>query len=110
MKRGLLKEQILATLERDEVSRNSDIRLTQVLWWTYYRRYFTKDFANCDWCIRIQHLSKLPREDHIARIRRVIQNDEKRFVPTDRSVAIKRGFDEVEAWRGYLGYTTGDTL
>lgn len=109
MKRGLLKEQILEALRIDEKSRNSDIRLTQVVWYKFYNRYLFDNY-NGDMSIAFKDLNNVPREDHIARIRRVIQNDEHKYVPTDRSVALKRGFDNVNEWRSWLGYSSGETL
>lgn len=42
-------------------------------------------------------------KDTIKRIRAKIQNDLKEFLPTDASVAKKRGWQEDE-WRKFLGY------
>lgn len=98
----MLERQIRNVLATDERSRNSDIRLTQMLWWTHYRGYMKmidgKVFVN------VAHLYDLPREDNVKRIRAKIQNDHKEFLPTDPSIAKKRGWQEDE-WRGYLGYS-----
>lgn len=102
-----LESQVLKVLEKDEASRNSDIRLMQVLWYTYYREHITE--INGKYFIEIGSLKTLPREDNIKRVRAKIQNVQKKFPPTDPAVAIKRGW-EIDTWRDYLGYPTGDPL
>lgn len=108
MKKGQLEKQIRTVLQQDEQSRNSDIRLTQMIWWTFHRSSIQvidgKPFVN------MQDLYKLPREDNIKRIRAKIQNELHQFVPTDEKVALKRGFTNVAEWREYLGYESGDYL
>lgn len=101
MKKGQLDYQVRHTLEMDVKSRNSDIRLTQVLWWNHYRSYM----KNIDGKIyvNVADLFTLPREDNIKRIRAKIQNVEKKWLPTDPAIAKKRGWQEDE-WREYLGY------
>lgn len=85
----------------DEKSRNSDIRLTQMIWWNYYK----SSLLNHDGKIYVNmaDLYNLPREDNIKRIRAKIQNDLKEFLPTDPAIAKKRGWQEDE-WRKFLGY------
>ena len=102
-----MEKKIRAILESDEQSRNSDIRLTQVYWWIYYKEYM--EVINGRAYILLADLNKLPSQDGIKRIRAKIQNDHKEYLPTDKAVAIKRGMTEVE-WREYLHYPTGDTL
>jgi len=101
MKKGLLENQVRHTLLVDEKSRNSDIRLTQVLWWNHYRN-FTKLIDGSIY-VNVADLATLPREDHIARVRRRVQNVLKEYPPTDLEIAKKRGWEEDE-WREYLGY------
>jgi len=101
MSKGLLEKQIRHILATDEKSRNSDIRLTQMIWWNYYRKDLLE--TNNKVYVDISALYHLPREDNIKRIRAKIQNDLKEFLPTDASVAKKRGWQEDE-WRRFLGY------
>lgn len=101
MKKGQLDYQVRHTLEMDVKSRNSDIRLTQVLWWNHYRSYMKMIDGKV--YVNVAHLYDLPREDNIKRIRAKIQNDLKEFLPTDPAIAKKRGWKEDE-WREYLGY------
>jgi hypothetical protein len=59
-----LKEKVLYCLKTDEQARNSDIRLTQVIWWHYHRNKLFKD-DNGNVCVKIRDLFDLPREDNI---------------------------------------------
>lgn len=94
-----LDKKVRYCLDKDEQSRNSDIRLTQVIWWTFYR----DDLKEVDgvFYVGLGKLFELPREDNIKRIRAKIQNEERLFLPTDPAVAKKRGWKEDE-WREYL--------
>lgn len=95
-----LDKKVRNILHTDEKSRNSDIRLTQLIWWTYYSQHIHK--FNESYYVEITSLFDLPREDNIKRIRAKIQNEEKLYLPTDPAVAKKRGWNEDE-WREYLG-------
>lgn len=97
-----LREKVLRTLEQDEQSRNSDIRLMQMIWFTYYRNFLFKNELQ-NWCIRIANLYELPREDNIKRIRAKIQNVDKKFLPTSQEVRKQRKINE-EDWRKHLNY------
>lgn len=102
-----LEAKVRKVLAEDEKSRNSDIRLTQMIWWRFYqpkmRQFEGKTYVG------ITDLFELPREDNIKRVRARIQNVEKKFLPTNPEVAKKRGW-KIEEWREYLGYRTGDHL
>lgn len=95
-----LDKKVRYCLKIDEASRNSDIRLTQVIWWTYYRDSL-KEIDNVFY-VSLGKLFELPREDNIKRIRAKIQNEERQYLPTNAAVAKKRGWNEDE-WRSYLG-------
>ena len=88
-------------LATDTDSRNSDIRLTQAIWWHWHRDSIRE--VDGQYYINIKDLFNLPREDNIKRIRAKIQNVEHKYLPTDPEVAKKRGWEE-EEWKGYLGY------
>lgn len=108
MTKGTLEKQIRAVLALDEQSRNSDIRLTQLIWWKYYRSDI--EMVNGKPYVSMMSMFKLPREDNIKRIRAKIQNDQHQFLPTSAEVAKKRSWN-IEEWRTYLGYENkGDTL
>jgi hypothetical protein len=97
-----LKDDILEVLRDDEQSRNSDIRLTQVLWWRFYNNKMVK-LGDGKIAVRLSDLFELPREDHVKRIRAVIQNEENRYLPTSEEVRKKRLINE-EKWLAYLEY------
>lgn len=97
-----LDKKIRYALDHDEKSRNSDIRLTQVIWWTFYRDSLKE--IDSVYYVSLGKLFDLPREDNIKRIRAKIQNEEKLYLPTDPAVAKKRGWNEDE-WRRHLGYS-----
>ena len=105
--KGVLEIQIRATLAIDEQSRNSDIRLTHVIWARYYPKYVKT--IDGKMYVEMKAMYDLPREDNIKRIRAKIQNELHEFLPTDPEVAKKRGW-EIDEWREYLGYPTGDPL
>lgn len=93
---------VIRVLVEDEQSRNSDIRLTQCLWYRFYSsRMVTLEDGKV--AVRLADLFELPREDNIKRIRAVIQNVEHKFLPTDPDVRKKRGIQE-EEWRKFLGF------
>lgn len=96
-----LEHKVLATLASDKQSRNSDIRLTQAIWWRYYREHLT--VVDNKWYVKLESMYELPREDNIKRVRARIQNVDRKYLPTDIEVAKKRGWKEQE-WREYLGY------
>lgn len=89
MKKGLLEKQIRHIMATDEKSRNSDIRLTQMIWWNYYK----SSLLNHDGKIYVNmaDLYNLPWEDNFMRILAKIQNDLKEFLPTYPTIAKKRG-------------------
>lgn len=89
-----LKEMVLVVLRDDQETRNSDIKLTHVIWQRYYGVGDT---------IRLSQMYDLPREDNVKRIRAKIQNEEKLYPPTEWKIAKARGFKEQE-WRDLLGY------
>lgn len=105
--KGQLEKHIRAVLAKDERSRNSDIRLTHAIWVTYYRKHIK--MIDGQPYVQMKAMYDLPREDNIKRIRAKIQNDLHEFLPTDPEVARKRGW-EIDEWRAYLGYPSGDTL
>lgn len=99
MKIKMLDKQVRTVLAEDEKSRNSDVRLTQVIWWKFYPN--SVGFHNDKAFVYLERMFELPREDNIKRIRAKIQNEEKLYLPTDRAVAKRRGWLEDE-WRMYL--------
>lgn len=82
-------------------TRNSDIELTKTIWIQFYPQHiFGRDGRAY---IQLCDLWELPREDAIARCRRIVQNDEKKYPPTDWKIAEARGWLS-DDWKKALGY------
>jgi hypothetical protein len=98
-----LKDKILVCLQRDEESRNSDIRLTQTLWWTYHNSSIIKQEVDGEavYFVKLRDLFTLPREDAIKRVRAIIQNVDHKFLPTKEEVRKQRKINE-ERWLTYV--------
>ncbi len=93
-----LKKQIEYILEGSEKARNSDKWLTWRVWTKFY---------GFNGSLTWEKFESLPDEDDIKRIRAKIQNDEKKYLPTEWSVAKKRKWNK-ERWELFLGYTLMD--
>lgn len=87
-------------LEHYPDTRNSDIRLTHVIWYVYYKEKIR--FLDGKAVVALEDMYELPREDNVKRIRATVQNVDHLFVPTEWEVAKRRGMKE-DDWRGYLG-------
>lgn len=100
-----LYKKVITCLRDYPETRNSDIELTRRIWLVYYRAYLRwfADPLDNEALVPLKYLNELPREDNIKRIRAAIQNDEKKFIPTNWKVAQKRKWEEIE-WRKALGY------
>lgn len=95
-----LKEKILWILSEDEQSRNSDIRLTQMIWYKFHSNKLLK-LDDGTQAVRLKDLFDLPREDNIKRLRAKIQNEEHKFLPTTMEVRKKRKINE-RIWHDYM--------
>ncbi len=106
-----LKEKVKKTLEIDIESRNCDIRLAQMVWYIYHRDSLHKDQNGIYW-VKMRDLSVLPREDHISRVRRKIQESAfidvmngkqsaVQYLPTRPEVVKQRKMNE-DNWRSFL--------
>lgn len=86
-----VKEWVLHFLKTDERCRNSDK-------WLTYRvlRQYTSIY------IPFADFQKMPSFESIRRTRAHVQNQEKKFLPTDANVRKKRRIRE-EEWRKYFG-------
>lgn len=102
-----LRDMIEERLENVEKARNSDVTLTIEVWKKYYPEYVLDTSQGEKSGIFLDALFILPREDNIKRIRATIQNEEKKFLPTDPEVRRKRKISE-EEWYDYLGYARRD--
>jgi len=98
-----LRDMVETVLKDVEETRNSDIKLTIAIWIKYYPDHVLNTSRGDKTGIFLESLYKLPREDNVKRIRAKIQNDEKKYLPTDPDVRRKRKISE-EEWYSYLGY------
>lgn len=93
-----LRRAVEKMLEQDEASRNSDQRLTLMLWVKYFPSRI-KEIEGVKH-IALRDIMDLPREDNVKRLRAKIQNEEHKWLPTDEKVREARGILE-ETWRHY---------
>lgn len=92
---------IYQILREHPESRNSDSWLTCKLWATFYPTKIKRDADGKNPSVALKDILDLPREDHIKRIRAIIQNEEGKFLPTSLEVARQRKINE-ETWRTYI--------
>jgi hypothetical protein len=85
-------EHILAELPP---TRNSDVLLCIRIWQEFYPELVKNDSVN------IYDLFKLPREEHICRIRRKIQHDQNKYLPTNKDIARQRNINMAK-WTSYM--------
>jgi len=98
----VLKNQVEYCLINYPHTRNSDISLTIKLWEEFYPESILITHDNGVHCIPLNYLFIIPREDNIKRVRANFQS-KGQFLPTEKEIAIKRGWKE-EEWRKALGY------
>jgi|GEM_PF-1571091 len=107
MKKEKIKKQVLTVLHDVPKTRNSDIELTIEVWKRFYKEHLILGKDQKTHYISIYKLFDLPREDIISRIRRKIQNEEQKYLPTSIKVFEARARKSKE-WREYLGYYSKD--
>lgn len=99
-----LKTKVEQILSNYEAARNSDITLMLLLWEQFFPEYIEISRSGRK-MVDIKALYDLPREDNIKRVRAEIQNVERRYLPTDIMIFIKRARLSDE-WKQVLGYRT----
>lgn len=92
---------VWSVLKHYPETRNSDITLTQMIWKLFFPQYIVK--IDGREYIDIQYLFRVPREDHIKRMRAKIQNVRREWLPTDLKIFVERARLSAE-WKEYLGY------
>jgi hypothetical protein len=95
-----LKNKVLFILEHYRESRDSDQWLTLKLWCVYYPSRIKEDEKGKKY-VYLTDVLHLPREDNVKRIRAIIQNEEKKFLPTSLEVAKQRKINEAD-WYSYI--------
>ena len=101
-----LKAKVLAVLESNPETRNSDIALTIELWRRYYPNTILIGTSGVEG-VRLKDLYDLPREDNVKRVRAQIQNVEHLYLPTSWEVAKQRKINE-DRLREAMGYPPRD--
>jgi hypothetical protein len=97
-----LRKKVLHCLEKHQLTRDDDLLLTQTIWMEFHMNKLKYSDEYGDYFVSMKSLRELPREDHVSRVRRKIQNEELMYLPTRRDVAKKRGIAE-DKWREYVG-------
>ena len=95
-----LKSQVLKILADFPRSRDSDQWLTIKLWCIFYPSRIKIDAEKKKY-IYLTDIMEMPREDGVKRVRAIIQNEEKKFLPTTWEVAKQREINE-EEWKNYI--------
>ncbi len=95
-----LRDQVLYCLENFPETRDSDVTLTARVWCVFCHEQLAQ-FGGAAFEAVENLLMMLPREDHIKRIRAMVQNEERCFLPRTLEVAKKRGWAE-EEWLKYV--------
>jgi hypothetical protein len=96
-----LKTEVEHCLREIPDTRNSDIKLTNAVWVTFYQGRLRQ--VDGHWTVRLVDIYDLPHEDNVKRIRAKIQNEKKLYLPTSETVRKQRKINE-EDWRKSLGY------
>jgi len=96
-----LKKMVEYCLEKYPDTRNSDIKLTNSIWFEFYRDELIE--VDGELAVKLLHLYKLPKEDNVKRWRAKFQNEKGLYPPTDPEVLRKRQRQE-EKMRDELGY------
>lgn len=98
--KNLLFTQTMTILKNYERARDDDLYLTVKLWVEFYPECIVvHDEVPL---VALKSITQfLPREDHVSRIRRKIQNDMVLYLPTDLKIRKKRKIAE-EKWIHWL--------
>lgn len=91
------KQRTAAVMKKYAATRNNDMSLYAHYLYTYFPGKIDED-ANGDAFIRLKDLKEMPTMENIRRSRQIIQNDDRKYLPTDPEVARERGMKEKD-WR-----------
>jgi len=89
-----LKDKIIHCLNKYPDTRNSDIRLTNAVWYEYHNSKLIR-LDNGELAVKLVDLYELPREDMIKRTRALL-NSEGLYLPTDEKILKQRKLLEIE--------------
>jgi len=104
------EDRLLFCLENYPITRDSDTWLMVTVWRLWFPQFLfptgkQNEFGKPEYAVNLSDLQHLPNQDSVKRVRAVIQNKKKLFLPTTWAVAKGRGIAEDE-WRTALGYPT----
>ena len=99
-----LKQMVEYCLKEFPETRNSDIKLTNTIWWNFYKNYLKFDEEN-NLMVRLVDIYHLPKEDNVKRLRAKFQNELHLYLPDDPEVRRQRKIKE-EQWRLYLNFNS----
>ncbi len=111
-----IKDRVEFVLKSVPESRNSDKRLTILVWEAFYGDLIHEQVdarigemgpRTGRKLIDLENLMDLPSQDGIKRIRAHFQNTLKLYPPTSPEVAQERGWRE-DDWMGAMGYSVED--
>lgn len=87
-----IKQKVETVLEKYTSTRDSDQLLILMVWW-----YFHQDKMRVQdnkWWVELSEIRDLEKTESITRVRRKIQNDEKRFPASQEVEAKRRRYEE----------------
>ena len=89
-----LQDKIIHCLRKHPATRNSDIKLTNAIWYEFhYDKIIRLDSGKL--AVKLEDLYELPREDHVKRLRARL-NSKGLYMPTDKKVLKARKLLETE--------------
>ena len=96
MSKKTLRKKILHCLKKYTETRNNDTTLTIKVWKEFNPEHFGRDGES----MKVTALHELPKMATISRCRRKIQNEEHKYLPTKKEVAMRRGIQQTmwERW------------
>jgi len=83
------KPRVRTILKKFKSARNSDWALFNHYVERFHKHHISRDSKNKK-CIRLEELKKLPSAETIIRCRRLIQNDDRKYLPTLPEVRKRR--------------------
>lgn len=100
-----LKNKVLERLKNCNKCREDDAHLTMHVWVKYHSGKIHMDGEKH--YVYLSDIGDLPREDHVKRVRAIIQNVDNQYLPSNPEVRRKRKIAESD-WRKYLGYNNAN--
>lgn len=87
-----LKDKVLHCLSKYPEARNSDVKLTNAVWYEFH--HSKVKIVDKKLYVLLEDLYDLPRASNCQRLRAKIQNEEHKFPPTSETVRKARKIEE----------------